>query len=92
MPSESTVSTPAWDLPVRLFHWALVLLVLGSVVTGLSGGNLMVWHLRFGYAILALVLFRVLWGLAGSSTARFSDFLYGPRRVAGFAGALLTVC
>ena len=89
MTSQATVSTPAWDLPVRLFHWALVLLVAGSVVTGLLGGNLMVWHMRFGYAILALVLFRVLWGLAGSSTARFSDFLYGPRRVAGFAGALL---
>lgn len=89
MTSAAPVSTPAWDLPVRLFHWALVLLVVGSVVTGLLGGNLMVWHMRFGYAILALVLFRLLGGLAGSSTARFSDFLYGPRRVAGFAGALL---
>jgi len=89
MHAESTISTPAWDVPVRLFHWALVLLVLGSVVTGLTGGNAMVWHMRFGYAILALVVFRVLWGFLGSSTARFSDFLYGPRRVIVFTGAIL---
>ncbi|MDA0224758.1 MAG: cytochrome b/b6 domain-containing protein [Proteobacteria bacterium] len=89
MQTEPTISTPAWDVPVRLFHWALVLLVLGSVVTGLIGGNAMVWHMRFGSAILALVLFRVLWGVLGSSTARFSDFLYGPRRVLAFTAAIL---
>lgn len=87
--TEPLVVARAWDLPVRLFHWALVLLVVGSVASALTGGNAMVWHMRCGYAILALVLFRVLWGLAGSSTARFTDFLYGPKRVAGFAGALL---
>lgn len=87
--SDTFVSARAWDLPVRLFHWALVLLVIGAVATALTGGNAMVWHMRFGYAILALVLFRVLWGIAGSSTARFTDFLYGPKRVAGFAAALL---
>ena len=61
-----------WDLPVRLFHWLLLALMTVSVVTGLYGGNTMVWHMRSGYAILALVAFRLIWGVVGSTTARFS--------------------
>jgi len=90
MQTAETVSVRAWDVPVRLFHWALVLMVIGAVTTGLLGGNAMVWHMRCGYAVLALVLFRVTWGLVGSTTARFSDFLYGPARVLGFARDILT--
>jgi len=67
-----------WDLPVRLFHWALVLLVAFSYATGKIGGGWMEWHLRSGYAILALLAFRILWGLVGSDTARFSAFLRAP--------------
>lgn len=67
-----------WDAPVRLFHWALVLLFAFMFFTGTVKGDWMVWHMRAGYAILALVLFRVLWGFAGSSFARFSSFLSGP--------------
>ena len=78
-----------WDLPVRLFHWLLVLLVAFSFTTGKLGGNWMEWHLRSGYCILALVLFRIAWGLAGSQTARFSDFVHGPKRVLGYARALM---
>ena len=67
-----------WDLPVRLFHWLLVALMTTSVATGLSGGNAMLWHMRSGYAILTLVVFRILWGVVGSTSARFTDFLYRP--------------
>ena len=78
-----------WDLPVRLFHWLLVLLVVFSFTTGKLGGNWLEWHFRSGYCILALVLFRVAWGLAGSQTARFTNFIHGPRRVLGYARSLL---
>ncbi|ABM62091.1 cytochrome b/b6 domain-containing protein [Halorhodospira halophila] len=70
-----------WDLPTRLFHWGLVL-ALGlswySAEQGLSGWDLHKWS---GYAVLTLVLFRILWGFVGSETARFRDFLAGPRTV-----------
>ena len=52
-----------WDLPVRLFHWLLVLLLVVSFTTGKLGGNWLEWHFRSGYCILALVLFRIVWGL-----------------------------
>ncbi len=78
-----------WDLPVRLFHWTLVVLLVVSFTTGKLGGNWLVWHFRSGYCILTLVLFRLIWGLAGSQTARFSDFISGPKRVFGYARSLL---
>ena len=78
-----------WDLPVRLFHWSLVVLVVFSFTTGNLGGDWMEWHLRSGYSILALVLFRIVWGLTGSQTARFSEFVHGPKRVLGYARSLL---
>lgn len=68
-----------WDLPVRLFHWTLVLLVSFSYTTGKIGGVWMEWHLRSGYAILALLVFRIAWGFAGSETARFPSFVRAPR-------------
>lgn len=67
-----------WDLPTRLFHWALVLCVLGSVVSAKLGGNVMVWHMRCGYVVLALVAFRVLWGVVGGRWSRFTHFVYSP--------------
>jgi len=67
-----------WDAPVRLFHWLLVLLFAFMFFSGKSGSDWMEWHMRSGYAILALVLFRILWGFAGSTYARFSSFLAGP--------------
>ena len=79
---------PLWDAPVRLFHWALVVLVAFSVVTAKVGGNWMEWHVRSGYCILTLLLFRLAWGFAGSPTARFSGFLRGPRAALEYWGAL----
>ena len=78
-----------WDLPVRLFHWTLVVLLVVSFTTGKLGGNWLVWHFRSGYCILALVLFRIVWGLAGSETARFTNFIAGPARVYGYARSML---
>lgn len=67
-----------WDLPTRLFHWALAACVVGSFVSGSVGGNAMEWHFRFGYTVFALLAFRVLWGLFGGRWSRFSAFLYSP--------------
>jgi len=78
-----------WDLPVRVFHWALSALVIVSFVTGQIGGNAMQYHEWSGLCILTLVVFRLLWGFAGSRTARFVDFVRGPRAVLRYAGALL---
>nr|AUN37330.1 nickel-dependent hydrogenase b-type cytochrome subunit [uncultured bacterium] len=78
-----------WDLPVRLFHWTLVALVVFSFTTGKIGGNWIAWHMYSGYLILALVVFRVIWGLIGSDTARFSGFIRGPAHVISYARSLL---
>lgn len=67
-----------WDVPVRLFHWVLVLLFAFMFFSGKSGSEWIEWHMRAGYAILALLLFRLMWGFAGSTYARFSSFLAGP--------------
>ena len=70
-----------WDLPTRLFHWALVVCVVGSGVSGYVGGAAMTWHARFGYAVLTLLLFRLVWGLVGGHWSRFSSFIYSPTSV-----------
>ncbi|MCU0773428.1 MAG: cytochrome b/b6 domain-containing protein [Ideonella sp.] len=67
-----------WDLPTRLFHWALAASVVGAVASAKIGGNAMVWHFRFGYCVLALLAFRVVWGLIGGRWSRFSSFVRGP--------------
>lgn len=70
-----------WDLPTRLFHWTLALGVICLAVSGLIGGNAMAWHFRFGYAVLSLLLFRVVWGLVGGRWSRFGAFIYAPQSV-----------
>jgi cytochrome b len=69
-------SVRVWDLPIRLFHWLTVLLVGGCWAT--QRLNWMQWHVRLGETLLALVLFRLMWGLAGSETARFRRFVASP--------------
>ena len=88
--SAGETPVKVWDAPVRLFHWLLVLLVAFMIFSGKAKGDWMVWHMRAGYTILALVLFRLLWGFAGSSSARFSGFLAGPSAAFGFIKKLLT--
>jgi cytochrome b len=70
-----------WDLPTRLFHWGLVVCVTGLVITGNLGGNAMLWHFRFGYCVLSLLLFRVIWGVVGGFWSRWSQLPISPSRV-----------
>jgi cytochrome b len=74
-----------WDLPTRLFHWLLVGLVAGSFASGKVGGNAMLYHEWCGEAILALLLFRLVWGFIGSAPSRFRTFLAGPSTVFRYA-------
>jgi len=73
-----------WDLPTRLFHWLLALAVIGAMVSGQLGGNLMVWHGRLGIFIVGLLAFRLVWGLVGSTYARFIQFFPSPARVGAY--------
>jgi cytochrome b len=66
-----------WDAPTRLFHWLTAALVAAAYVTWRL--DWMDWHAKAGYAVLALVIFRLLWGVVGSDTARFSRFVASPR-------------
>ena len=71
-----------WDLPTRLFHWSLAGLCLTLMITGQLGA--LKWHMLLGPAALVLVLFRLGWGLVGSSTARFAFFLKGPAAIVDY--------
>jgi len=74
-----------WDLPTRIFHWSLASLVLAAWVSGQFGGQpWLAWHFRFGYAILALLVFRLFWGFAGDRYARFSSFAPSMRATLGY--------
>jgi cytochrome b len=73
-----------WDLPTRLFHWALVGCIVASVVTGYQGGPTMDLHARIGYAVLTLLLFRLVWGFIGGRWSRFAAFPYSPRAVINY--------
>lgn len=73
-----------WDLPLRLFHWLLVVAVLAAVATGELGGGWMDWHGRIGLLVLGLLVFRVIWGFAGTTHARFASFVPTPSRLADY--------
>lgn len=81
--------TRVWDLPFRLWHWALALSVLFSLYTGLSGDfSLMEWHQRSGFVVLALLVFRVGWWLWGGRYVRLSHYHTTPRKfIRHFAGS-----
>jgi cytochrome b len=70
-----------WDLPTRLFHWALAVALVAQVITGKIGGAALNWHLRIGYCIFALIVFRLVWGFVGGHWSRFKSFVYGPASV-----------
>jgi cytochrome b len=78
-----------WDLPTRLFHWALVTLVIVSFVSGKVGGTWMRYHMWSGDTILALLVFRLAWGFVGGRYVRFSDFMRGPGAVLRYARTLM---
>jgi cytochrome b len=66
-----------WDVPTRVFHWLVVALVTAAYATWKL--NWMIWHGWIGETLLALLIFRLVWGFCGSETARFSDFMAAPR-------------
>jgi cytochrome b len=78
------ITVRIWDLPTRLFHWALAACVIGLVITGNVGGNAMVWHFRLGYAVLTLLLFRLVWGFAGGHWSRWSSLPLHPLKALAY--------
>lgn len=72
------VPVRVWDLPTRLFHLLLLSGVVALVVSGQIGGDLIVWHMRLGLAVGALLLFRLVWGLVGGRWSRWSRIVRGP--------------
>jgi cytochrome b len=70
-----------WDLPTRVFHWALASAVVGLITTAQIGGAWMEWHMRIGYLVLSLLAFRVVWGLIGGYWSRFGVFVPRPNHV-----------
>lgn len=79
----------AWDLPTRIFKWALVALVVSAWASNKWGGATPAWHIWNGVALLTAVVFRILWGIVGGSTARFSSFAASPQRGIAYGLALL---
>lgn len=73
-----------WDLPTRAFHWSLVVLVLLLIITGKIGNEALVWHGRLGYAVFALLLFRIMWGFVGGHYSRFASFFPTPQRLKAY--------
>jgi cytochrome b len=92
--NNSHIEVKVWDQPIRLFHWTLVALVATLWITG-ELGSLDI-HMKLGVWALALLLFRLGWGVVGSPTARFTQFVRGPAAirdyiVAARAGAVRSV-
>jgi len=84
--SPSSGRARVWDLPTRLFHWLLVVLVALSWWSAET--HRMELHRYAGYAVLGLLVFRGFWGFAGSSTARFSGFVKGPAATLAYVRTL----
>lgn len=78
MTTETRSPTLVWDVPVRVFHWLLVLCFAGAWLTAESE-HWRLLHVTLGYTMAALVAFRVIWGLVGTRHARFASFVRGPR-------------
>ena len=88
--SHSLHRVRIWDLPTRGFHILLALCVMGLIITGEVGGNAMQWHFWLGYAVLALVLFRLVWGFVGGHWSRFIHFVPSPSKVMHYVQAVRT--
>ncbi len=86
-PSAPLRPAKIWDLPTRLFHWLLVVLVFLSWLSMELGH--VERHMTIGYLVLTLVLFRILWGIVGSKPSRFATFVRGPGAIVGYTLALL---
>ncbi len=73
-----------WDLPTRICHWALAAAVVTACITGFTGGNGMDIHGKAGIVIAGLLAFRIVWGLVGSTYARFARFVRGPAAIRAY--------
>lgn len=93
-PANAAVSEPAtrkilvWDVPVRVFHWLMVLSFAGAYLTAESE-RWRLLHVTLGYTMAGLVAFRILWGLMGTRHARFASFVRGPAAVLRYLGAIV---
>ncbi|MCK9395198.1 MAG: cytochrome b/b6 domain-containing protein [Methylobacter sp.] len=83
-----TQRIPVWDIPTRVFHWSLALSFTGAYVTGESERWALV-HVTCGYTLLGLIVFRLVWGVAGTRYARFSEFVSGPSSVIRYISGLI---
>ncbi len=81
METQHSKATRKWDLPLRLFHWLFAGSVVAAWGLGEFGPDVMTLHFWFGYAVLALIAFRLIWGFVGSETSRFSSFIFGPKAI-----------
>ncbi|GAC10274.1 cytochrome b/b6 domain-containing protein [Paraglaciecola chathamensis] len=82
--------TLVWDLPLRIFHWSLVLLIFAQWLTAEVLDGYMDLHAKFGYSLLGLVIFRIIWGIIGPKHSRFGSFLRGPGAIYHYARSLLS--
>ncbi len=87
-PSTSATSLRIWDLPTRLFHFALIACVAGLIITGEIGGDIMTLHFYLGYAVLTLVFFRLVWGFVGGHWSRFIHFIPTPTELRAYMASL----
>jgi cytochrome b len=83
---DNTQFIKVWDIAIRVFHWTLLVCY---AIAFISSEDIMKLHVIFGYSVLFLVLFRILYGFVGSKYARFSDFLYRPSQIADYLKRLL---
>ncbi|MFT3905835.1 MAG: cytochrome b/b6 domain-containing protein [Steroidobacteraceae bacterium] len=86
---SEAITWKVWDLPVRIFHWSLLLAVAGAWFTHRAGVLYFRYHLWCGYAVLILVSFRILWGWLGTRHARFAHFVRGPGATLRYLGEVL---
>lgn len=77
-----------WDMPTRLFHWLLVASIVAQYFTAEVLDNAIQWHFYIGYFTLGLILFRVIWGFVGTTYAKFSQFVHGPKATLNYAKTL----
>jgi len=85
---SDTSTVKVWDISVRVFHWALVTLFAIAYITGEIETETL--HAYAGYAIIALLAYRIIWGLIGTKHARFTDFIYSPVEIMAYLKSLFT--
>ncbi|AYH42960.1 cytochrome b/b6 domain-containing protein [Azoarcus sp. DN11] len=86
--TDAAATVRVWDVPTRVFHWSLALCFAGAWLTS-DSERLRDLHVMLGYTFAGLIVFRVLWGLVGTRYARFTSFLFSPRRLASYVKSLI---